>query len=233
MYWLCGVRTIIINTYCWYTNKSATHPPFLRTALIFIQEYEGCFSPSRYKQSLTSHNSLTISATCLICLCMYIPTHCTSKNYNYVYMNNDFIQPQLFRLLTQCYLNVDDILKLLKVIITTIYFSFRGTVYQQKFGTAMGSPVSPVIANLFMEWLEQQATLTAPITCKPKLWKSYVDDVMEVVRKGCEQELTEHLNNIDTTGSRRFTYEKGSDNSLPFLKTLMIRKEDGTLKLLV
>ncbi|KAI0224068.1 hypothetical protein LSAT2_024903 [Lamellibrachia satsuma] len=31
-----------------------------------------------------------------------------------------------------------------------------------------------------MERLEPQAILTAPITCKPKLWKIYVDDVMEV-----------------------------------------------------
>ena len=73
-----------------------------------------------------------------------------------------------------------------------------------------------------MEWLEQQAILTAPITCKPKLWKRYVDDVMEVVRKGCEQELTEHLYNVDTTGSIKFTYEEESGDSLPFLDTLMI-----------
>ena len=113
---------------------------------------------------------------------------------------------------------------LLKFIVATTYFSFRGTIYQQKFGTAMGSPVSPIIASLFMEWLEQQAIITAPIACKTKLWKRYVDDVMEVVRKGCEQELREHLNSIYTT------YEEESDNSLPFLDTLMIRKEDGTVK---
>ena len=92
--------------------------------------------------------------------------------------------------------------------------------------------MSPVNANLFMEWLEQQACLSAPITCKPKLWKRYVDDVMEIVRKGCEQELTEHLNSIDTTGIK-FTYEEESGNCLPFLDTLVIRKEDGTVKLLV
>ena len=60
-----------------------------------------------------------------------------------------------------------------------------------------------------------------------------MDDVMEVVRKGYEQELTEHLYSIDTTGSIQFTYEEESDNSLLFLDTLMIRKEDGTVKLLV
>ena len=84
----------------------------------------------------------------------------------------DIINKQLevdTKLKLQKNLNVDDIMKLLKFIITTTYFSFRGTIYQQKFGTAMGSPVSPVIANLFMEWQEQPAILTAPITCKLKL----------------------------------------------------------------
>ena len=56
---------------------------------------------------------------------------------------------------------------------------------------------------------------------------------MEVVRKGCEQELAEHLNSIDTAGSIKFTYEEENDKSLPFLDTLMERKEDGTLKFLI
>ncbi|KAI0221860.1 Ligand-gated ion channel 4 [Lamellibrachia satsuma] len=38
---------------------------------------------------------------------------------------------------------------------------------------------------------------------------------------------------IDTTGSIKFPYEEESGNSLPFLDTLVIRKEDGTVKLLV
>ena len=43
--------------------------------------------------------------------------------------------------------------------------SFRGQLFKHKFGTSMGSPVSPILANFFMEWLEQQAiaTATAPI----------------------------------------------------------------------
>ena len=53
---------------------------------------------------------------------------------------------------------------------------------------------------------------------------------MEVVRKGCEQELTVRLDSIDTTGSRKFTYEEESDNSLPFLDTLITRKEDVIVK---
>ncbi|CAH1277267.1 Hypp9532 [Branchiostoma lanceolatum] len=130
-------------------------------------------------------------------------------------------------------LEVKDILELLTFIVTTTYFMFRDNIYQQKFGTAMGSPVSPVLANLFMEWLEEQAIATAPITCRPKLWKRYVDDVMEIVKRGVQQELTDHLNNTDPTGNIQFTYEEEQNGTLPFLDTLLVRKEDGTVKLLV
>jgi len=51
------------------------------------------------------------------------------------------------------------------IIITTTYFEFRGEIFRQRFGAAMGSPVSPIIANFFMEFLEQKAIATAPIEC--------------------------------------------------------------------
>ena len=57
----------------------------------------------------------------------------------------------------------------------------------------MGSPVSPILANFFMEWLEQQAIATAPIDCKPKLWKIYVDDIPEIIKRRKVEALTGHL----------------------------------------
>ena len=38
----------------------------------------------------------------------------------------------------------------------------------------MGSPVSAVIANLYMESFEEQAITTS--SYKPRIWKRYVDD---------------------------------------------------------
>ena len=57
-------------------------------------------------------------------------------------------------------LTVDDIIELLRFVLTTTYFLFRGNIYKQRFGAAIGSPVSPVVANLYMEFLEQQAIAT-------------------------------------------------------------------------
>ncbi|XP_072020698.1 uncharacterized protein [Amphiura filiformis] len=104
-------------------------------------------------------------------------------------------------------LTVDDVMEVLEFALTTTYFSFRGQIYQQKFGTAMGSPVSPIVANLYMEWLEQEAIASAPLDIKPRLWKRYVDDVLEIVKKDTAEQLTTHINQIDKTDNIKFTFE--------------------------
>ncbi|XP_072039336.1 uncharacterized protein [Amphiura filiformis] len=130
-------------------------------------------------------------------------------------------------------LSADDIIQLLRFVLTTTYFSFRGQIYRQIFGAAMGSPVSAIVANLFMEWLEKEAVATAPLDCKPKMWRRYVDDVLEIIQRDSTQKLTDHLNSVDTTGNIKFTFEEEDQGKIPFLDTLIVRKEDGSVKLLV
>ena len=84
---------------------------------------------------------------------------------------------------------------MLEFILTTTYFCFNGHIYRQKFGTAIGSPVSPLVANMFMEHLERKLLDTAPEDLKPTL-KKYVDDILEVVKKGSVEKLTEFLKNL-------------------------------------
>ena len=59
------------------------------------------------------------------------------------------------------------------------HFSFRGIVYQQIYGTAMGSPVSVVVTNLVMEDVDEGALsrFRSPL----RFWKRYVDDVFTAV----------------------------------------------------
>ena len=59
-------------------------------------------------------------------------------------------------------LAVSDIILLLEFCLKNTYFSFQGQFYEQVEGAAMGSPVSPIVANLYMESLEQKALSTAP-----------------------------------------------------------------------
>ena len=59
-------------------------------------------------------------------------------------------------------MEVGDIILLLEFCLKNTYFSFQGQFYEQVEGAAMGSPVSPIIANLYMEYLEEKALSTAP-----------------------------------------------------------------------
>ena len=61
-------------------------------------------------------------------------------------------------------LPVEDIILLLEFCLKNTYFSFKGQFYKQVEGVAMGSPVSPIVANLYMEYFEQKALNTAPHT---------------------------------------------------------------------
>ena len=60
-----------------------------------------------------------------------------------------------------------DIVSLSRLCLTTTYFQFGGDFYEKVEGVAMGSPLSPVVANIYMQDFEQRAMTTA--TLKPSL----------------------------------------------------------------
>ena len=73
-------------------------------------------------------------------------------------------------------LSPENIYDLLKLCLTTTCFQWREKYYEQTYGAPMGSPLSPVMANLFMEEFEKNALATA--TLKPGFWFRYVDDTL-------------------------------------------------------
>ena len=66
-------------------------------------------------------------------------------------------------------------------------------MYKQQEGAAMESPVSAVIANLYMESFKEQAIATSPY--KPRIWKRYADDTFTVLDSGSVDSFLQHLNN--------------------------------------
>ena len=89
----------------------------------------------------------------------------------------------------------------------------------------MGSPVSAIVANLYMEFFEKIAIDSSPI--KPRVWLRYVDDTFCVLRKGTETQLLDHLNGVRP--EIQFTMESEKDGKLPFLDCNVTRQENGEL----
>ena len=57
-------------------------------------------------------------------------------------------------------LPTDDIMDLLNLCLTSTYFQYNSKHYKQLHGTAMGSPVSVVVAEIVMQNIEEQALAT-------------------------------------------------------------------------
>ena len=64
-----------------------------------------------------------------------------------------------------------------KHILTNNFFHFEGKIYKQISGTAMGTPMAPAIANLFMGLLEENLLSQAPTPIQTDLWRRFIDDI--------------------------------------------------------
>ena len=107
-----------------------------------------------------------------------------------------------------------DTAKLIEVCLKSTFFTFQQVFYEQIEGVAMGSPLSPIVANLYMEMFEKRDVDLFPL--KPKRWKRYVDDTGVVWPHGINtlNHFLEHLNNQNN--NIKFTMEIEENNKLPF-----------------
>ena len=98
-------------------------------------------------------------------------------------------------------------------------FLFNGVIYDQIDGCAMGSPLAPPLANLFMginetKWLEEYHGTG------PMFYKRYVDDIFAVFENESESNsFFDYLNKRHP--NIKFTKENNEKGQLPFLDILI------------
>ena len=114
--------------------------------------------------------------------------------------------------------------QLLEISVCNIPFRFLNDTYVQCDGVAMGSPLGPILADIFMSNLEIK--LNRFSTNKPTIWIRYVDDIFCIFNK--QQNINDFLRRINKWHPNiSFTIESETNERLPFLDVLVIR--DNTI----
>ena len=89
----------------------------------------------------------------------------------------------------------------------------------------MGFPVSPIVANLYIENLKRRCSILPP---PPTLWMRYVDDTFVIQKEEEKKNFLDHINNLGP--STKFTVEDNQENGfIPFLDTLVKPGADNSL----
>ena len=116
---------------------------------------------------------------------------------------------------------------MVKVCLNSTYFTTQGEMYEQTSGVAMGSPLSFVVANLYMEYFGKKELDSYPL--KPREWKRFIDDTNFIWTHEREN-LYDFLKHMNSQSNHiKFTMEIQENNCLPFLGVLITKREDGSL----
>ena len=116
-------------------------------------------------------------------------------------------------------------IKLMKIATSDVQFSFNSVIYSQIDGVAMGFPLGPTLANIFIGYLESKVVedLSSQV-----LYVRYMDDCLVISQTEKKNEaLFSKLNSLHEKIS--FTKEIEQDNQIPFLDILITRGEEKFL----
>ena len=103
-----------------------------------------------------------------------------------------------------------------------VHFSMNGDIYLQIDGVAMGSPLGPVLAGIFMVELER--ALVPKLSNYIKFWKRFVDDTITFANIEAIDHILTVLSSFDP--NIQFTYEAEKNSKLPLLDVMLCRKDN-------
>jgi len=114
----------------------------------------------------------------------------------------------------------EELTQLLEVATTNQLFQFDGQLYEQTDGVAIGSPLGPLMANVFMCHLEDKVACDGMV---PSLYKRYADDTLaKMPNTDTAADFLTTLNGLHS--SLKFTImELPADNRIPFIGIEIIK----------
>src|SRR5436190_24071333 len=106
-----------------------------------------------------------------------------------------------------------EFLRALRLVLYSTFFTFDNIYYQQTFGTPMGSPLSPIAADIVLYDLESRALAMLPMHLP--FYVRYVDDIALAAPSSMFKNILCTFNSFHPR--LQFTMEEGVDNRLNFL----------------
>lgn len=111
----------------------------------------------------------------------------------------------------------NELIELFEIVLNQNYFEFNNKFYKQHSGLPMGSPTSPLLAEIFMSHIEETIFNSKQVQQQVTFWYRYVDDVL-VGFNGTERQLDSLLNSLNSIHPRiNFTLEIEKNKTINFL----------------
>ena len=101
-----------------------------------------------------------------------------------------------------------------------VHFTYNRKIFVQTDGVAMGSPLGPVLTDIFMTQLEKtllpllRNIFISIYICYIKFWRRYVDDTISYVKIGSIKHVLCLMDSFDE--NIQFKFESESKGTLPF-----------------
>lgn len=108
---------------------------------------------------------------------------------------------------------IEDLIKAIELVLTSTYFTFNDRIYKQTYGTPMGSPLSPIIADIVMQDLE--TSIISNLNCHLSFYYRYVDDIILAAHYDDILKILDAFNNYHE--KLKFTHDMEKNNRLSFL----------------
>ncbi|XP_062711099.1 uncharacterized protein LOC134289353 [Aedes albopictus] len=110
-------------------------------------------------------------------------------------------------------INLDLFIEIVDLCMDASFFRFEGQYYRQVFGTAMGSPLSPILADIALDTVIDKAMSSLPFPIP--ILKKYVDDIFMAIPTDAKELVLDAFNRHEVR--LQFTLETEVNGKLPYL----------------
>ena len=160
-----------------------------------------------------------------------IPSNHVLISFDVVNLYTNVPIPQFLEFLAEKLINIDlpipinNFILLIEIFLRQNVFSFNNKFYKQIFGAAMGSSLSPIVANIYMEFFESLLLPNIPLFRSIHSWFRYVDDILAIIPNNFPvMSFITQMN--DLTPTITFTYELQNNNIISFLDLSIIQNNN-------